>query len=164
MILKHIYEHTLDAHAEEAKKMIMSSYVPQTQKSKISSASKILEGEYNPLAKVRNAKGRDAGFGDHIKYYCGGDLGFKCRCCDGHCGPTNGENCVDCMRLDVEFHKLGKGCLVNALGNIAKIEENEAFCGALVRTLSNKLPCTRKAQCQACRDLTSSLPRYKTLL
>lgn len=31
------------------------------------------------------------------KYYCGGELMGRCKCCDGHCGPDNGENCDACM-------------------------------------------------------------------
>jgi len=92
LLLKEAYEHKVKAHAEEVKKLLLNEYLPQqTEKSKVGSAVKAIEAQfYNPLAKVKNAKGLDAAFGDCLKYYCGGDLGFRCRCCDGHCGPTNG--------------------------------------------------------------------------
>jgi hypothetical protein len=38
-----------------------------------------------------------AELGTTSKYFCGGKLIGSCRCCDGNCGPTNGENCDACM-------------------------------------------------------------------
>lgn len=100
--LREVYHHTIDGHSEETKREILGYYMSQSEKSKVGSSLKSsINGNYNPLAAVKNAKGREARFGDHVKYYCGGDLLFKCRCCDGYCGPTNGENCIDCMRLDM---------------------------------------------------------------
>ena len=49
-----------------------------------------------------NDHGDLAELGETGKYYCGRkNLIGRCVCCDGHCGPTNGENCDSCMKLDV---------------------------------------------------------------
>jgi hypothetical protein len=44
-----------------------------------------------------NSNNRLARIGETGKYYCGGKVGKKCKCCDGNCGPTNGCNCTACM-------------------------------------------------------------------
>lgn len=143
VLLKNIYEHNIDKHREEVEKLVLGQYV-SLDKTSMKSSLKSAVQSYNPLAKVKNGRGRDAGFGEHNKYYCGGLLGFKCKCCDGSCGPTNGENCIDCMRLDIEFHKLGPGTLLNAAGHVSKIEDAKAYCGVLVRTIGEKKPCSIK--------------------
>ena len=62
-----------------------------------------------------------ATFGETGKYYCGKkNLIGKCDCCDGRCGPTNGENCNACMELDVKRFRLDPGFLVNPEGMICK--------------------------------------------
>ncbi len=33
-------------------------------------------------------------------YYCGKKLDYKCKCCNGFCGPTSGCNCTSCKKLD----------------------------------------------------------------
>ena len=38
---------------------------------------------------------------------------FKCACCNGECGPTNGCNCTYCMEVDIKQRKLKKGFFVN---------------------------------------------------
>lgn len=52
------------------------------------------------------------------KFYCGDKLGLLCSCCNGSCGPTNGENCLRCMRLDLIRFGLPKGHLLNGKGSI----------------------------------------------
>lgn len=53
------------------------------------------------------------------KFYCGAKLDPpRCSCCNGFCGPTNGENCSDCMKLDILRLRLPKGYLVNSNGHI----------------------------------------------
>lgn len=55
------------------------------------------------LSRIKNSKGRDSHLGVSGKYYCGQkNLIGKCGCCDGSCGPTNGENCDDCMEEDLK--------------------------------------------------------------
>lgn len=39
--------------------------------------------------------------GETGKYYCGMKV-LTCSCCDGHCGPDNGCNCLPCQKLDQE--------------------------------------------------------------
>jgi hypothetical protein len=69
----------------------------------------------------KNKAGLDAALGNAAKYYCGGTLIGKCSCCDGGCGPDNGENCDACMQLDVQRWKLDKGYLVNTGGFVCQV-------------------------------------------
>jgi hypothetical protein len=63
------------------------------------------------------------------KYYCQDSLGIKCECCDGNCGPTNGDNCIDCMELDIKMRNLPKGYLLNSEGSICKVDlKSETVC------------------------------------
>ena len=59
--------------------------------SAIKNTSRIANEE---LFKQRNRLGRKVLIGTTGKYYCEDSLGIKCQCCDGNCGPTNGDNCV----------------------------------------------------------------------
>ncbi|XP_072049397.1 uncharacterized protein [Amphiura filiformis] len=54
-----------------------------------------------------NSAGVPAKKGTTGKYYCGRRV-LSCYCCNGHCGPTNGCNCMDCQKLDeVRFNSAG---------------------------------------------------------
>jgi hypothetical protein len=63
-----------------------------------------------------NEAGREARLGKSGKYYCGGQLGTNCFCCNGCCGIDSGCNCVHCMKLDIKQRALPKGYFVNADG------------------------------------------------
>lgn len=81
---------------------------------------------------MKNSNGDISQFGTTGKYYCGKkSLIGKCRCCDGHCGPTNGENCDACMELDLKKYGLCKGFLVNSQGVVCKLDRNSRnyYCG-----------------------------------
>eukprot|EP01105_Mastigella_eilhardi_P025641 TRINITY_DN7038_c0_g1_i1.p1 TRINITY_DN7038_c0_g1~~TRINITY_DN7038_c0_g1_i1.p1 ORF type:complete len:475 (-),score=139.69 TRINITY_DN7038_c0_g1_i1:84-1508(-) len=48
-----------------------------------------------------NASGLEAHQGTTGRWYCGRpDGGCRCGNCDGQCGPNNGCNCEDCLKLD----------------------------------------------------------------
>jgi hypothetical protein len=70
---------------------------------------------------VNNRFGRRAILGVVSKYYCGGKMTGKCNCCDGNCGPDNGENCDACMELDVKKWNLAKTYLVNTAGYVCQV-------------------------------------------
>jgi hypothetical protein len=84
-------------------------------------------------------------------------------CCDGYCGPDDGENCVGCMELDLRVRGLPKGYLVNTAGNIAKIDNNLVYCGCIVSMGKTMSMCTSKSQCFPCRNLSKTMDRYKRL-
>ncbi len=64
------------------------------------------------------------------KFYCGGPLFPKCSCCNGSCGPTNGCNCLSCMKLDLNYFTIKKGILINPDGHISVQGKNGVFfCG-----------------------------------
>ena len=52
-----------------------------------------------------NSEGVAAQKGDTGKYYCGRKI-LSCSCCNGHCGPNNGCNCLPCQKLDQEEREL----------------------------------------------------------
>ena len=81
---------------------------------------------------MKNSNGDISQFGTTGKYYCGKkNLIGKCGCCNGHCGPTNGENCDACMELDMKKYGLCKGFLVNAEGTVCKLDKDTKnyYCG-----------------------------------
>lgn len=53
-----------------------------------------------------NSAGRNAELGRTGKYYCKGPIGYPCGCCNGVCGPSNGCNCLPCLKLDKEARGL----------------------------------------------------------
>lgn len=126
-------------------------------------------GPAPPTRDCIGAKGR-ARIGSNGKYYCGSRLNGSCGCCDGNCGPTNGCNCVNCMKLDIEARALPAGYLVNREGRIArKGDAGMWYCGAMVmQGVSN---CdgycgpTNGPQCSACARLQSQLgSRYAAIV
>lgn len=50
--------------------------------------------------KINNA-GAPSQKGETGHFYCGRRV-LTCPCCDGHCGPNNGCNCLPCQKLDQE--------------------------------------------------------------
>lgn len=86
-----------------------------TSSSKISSNASTLSSKIQE-SKIKNSKGKFSQLGLSGKYYCGGKLIGICGCCDGNCGPSNGENCDECMAADLKRYNLPKGYLVNTDG------------------------------------------------
>ena len=84
------------------------------------------------IDELKNGKGRLAHLGVNGKFYCGEKLEGYCSCCNGFCGPTNGENCLECMKLDLERRGLKKGLLVNARGNVCWKVGDLWQCGKLL--------------------------------
>lgn len=119
-------EHVLGAHPEELMKLISAQEVD------INPIREVI-GDRNIIATKKNHIGRDARIGESGKYYCGGNLNFDCSCCNGHCGPTNGCNCIWCMKLDLKARSLPDNYMVNREGRIAKRYPNgRVYCGAKV--------------------------------
>eukprot|EP00794_Sanderia_malayensis_P013956 gene13956-15412_t len=125
--------------------------------------------ERDLLAIKRNGYGRICRPGETGKYYCGGSLGHvRCPCCNGYCGPTNGCNCSDCMKMDVKMHKLPPKWYINREGAISRIspETGRFYCGRCVlqgaRNCDGYCGPTNGPNCQACRILqVQEKDRYK---
>lgn len=88
----------------------------------------------NPEEVIKRYGGKIEGkvpsLGKTGKFYCEGPLGLLCMCCNGKCGPTNGENCLRCMTLDTHRKGLTKGYLVNGLGSVCWKDKYDRFtCG-----------------------------------
>lgn len=119
------------------------------------------------IEETRNIFGRGARLGSTGKFYCTGRLdGFRCSCCNGQCGPTNGCNCSGCMLLDVQKRKLSRGWLVNSDGASARCSPEEPtkfYCGRRVMTHDRRTNgyCgpTNGNQCDACLKLTNQQHR-----
>jgi hypothetical protein len=97
-----------------------------------------------------NKAGNSARRGTSGKFYCGERSDVVCSSCDGNCGPSNGCQCTNCAKLDIEFHKLPPGFILNHDGNICQFINENFYCG--VRTgnaiycspdFNNCNPCSR---------------------
>ena len=125
------------------------------------------------VERAFNKFGRYARLGTTGKFYCGGELdGFRCFCCNGQCGPSNGCNCSGCMLLDVQKRQLPRGWLVNFDGASARLSREEPtkfYCGRLVLMHDKRSHgyCgpTNGEQCTACRKLNEQQhQRYGEIL
>ncbi|CAG9321230.1 unnamed protein product [Blepharisma stoltei] len=120
-IRQNLLDHYIDAHQNEIIKDFDKKSENNTQ-----TEDKRIEDQVN-------AKGRIAKIGRTGKFYCGGNLGASCVCCNGFCGPNSGCNCASCMTLDIQARRLPKGYLVNSKGMIAKIgTTGKIYCGCQV--------------------------------
>ncbi|KAL0206310.1 hypothetical protein P9112_001617 [Eukaryota sp. TZLM1-RC] len=88
----------------------------------------------NIILPRRNDNGDLCRIGTTGKYYCG-NRSLDCDCCDGECGPRNGCNCTQCMKLDISARSLPSGYLVNREGRICGktgSDKDTVYCGAMV--------------------------------
>ena len=124
----------------------------------------------DPLIATKNSLGRVARLGQSGKFYCGGKTGFSCGCCDGNCGPSNGCNCVACMKLDIQKRGLPKGYLVNNQGFACRRGDTRKFyCGRMVlrgvRGCDGYCGPTDGPQCDDCKNMDTLAARsYSTLI
>jgi len=99
------------------------------------------------------------------KFYCSGALGGRCNCCNGYCGPTDGCNCLACMREDIRSRRLPPGFLVNKEGRTCGVgrETGRLYCAAKHtrrRVASPEVAYCRPepyGQCTACEVLERQL-------
>ncbi len=146
-----------------------SKYKPQEPVAEAAAPAVNLANEYkfkkglNLCAGVMNSAGHLARLGSTGKFYCGEHVDGKCGCCDGTCGPTNGCNCVACMRLDIAIRSLPKGYLVNKCGRIAKYvpESGLFYCNCDPEGGSR---CSVVDPCYACIALKTGKAIYQTLI
>ncbi|KAI9338360.1 hypothetical protein DFJ73DRAFT_962131 [Zopfochytrium polystomum] len=95
------------------------------------------------------------------KYYCGRAMPGDFPCTDGYCGPTNGENCPSCQRLDLEARRLPVGYLVNRDGAPARRIDGVGrfMCGRKSECLRRNAACdgwcgpNNGPTCEACQCL-----------
>jgi hypothetical protein len=118
--------------------------------------------EFQPLQKIKNGYGRLASLGHFTKYYCGGPLETKCDCCEGTCGPFDGNNCRACMLLDVSLRRLDYGkYLVNKEGRICVVSGARVWCGTKTYESACKDHYCRECQgCEVCQCLMRDIARY----
>lgn len=93
------------------------------------------------------------------KFYCSGKLETKCICCNGYCGPSNGENCVECMKLDMRRLGLRRGYLVNSKGKVCWRKGDDWVCGTML--YNSQETCGEGAVCKPCRDMKRNIKRYR---
>lgn len=93
MLIEGLIPHMQEIHEDELLKLLIKN--PESD-IKVGSSSKISEFFFE--SPTKNCDGVMSALGETGKYYCGRKcLIGKCGCCDGRCGPTNGENCDTCM-------------------------------------------------------------------
>lgn len=97
------------------------------------------------------------------KFYCGAKLDPpKCYCCNGYCGPTNGENCSECMKLDILRLRLPKGYLVNSEGHVCWKVGTNFMCNTM--NYYHEGICKEGSPCRPCHNMTQNIQRYAHLL
>ena len=101
MVQEAIPKHTATEHQKEAKDYLIAQVLGIKGKAE-SKVQTPADPAINYFRAQKNRDGLNAVMGDTSKYYCGGRMMGKCSCCDGECGPDNGENCDACMELDVK--------------------------------------------------------------
>jgi hypothetical protein len=80
-------KHTRLEHEDKLDEIIEQRY---TNPGPLLEPKKVLKEREHYLAQI----GLSPQLGSTGKFYCGGKLdGPKCSCCNGYCGPTNGQNC-----------------------------------------------------------------------
>ncbi len=107
------------------------------------------ECEYDPGRPAKNEAGRTAALGLSGKHYCGCKL--ECPDLSLTCGPSKGENCRSCMRLDTSVRGLEYGkYLVNDRGRIALVEESRVYCGIRISPVDIAEQCWKASPCDSC--------------
>jgi hypothetical protein len=116
-------------------------------------------------AKI-NSAGNSAYRGDTGRFFCGKKSDVRCNGCDGNCGPNNGCNCSACLRLDIEFYKLGMNQLLNHDGAMCEVINGTFYCGRKFGVFNNSVcaPTSNGGLCDACKRDKSLLLTYKKLL
>ena len=75
-----------------------------------------------------------------------------------YCDDGYGNNCIECMKLDIKLRSLPKGYLVNSEGHISKYnKDNNMFC-------CNIMKCSAYSSCEACKGLKFHEAEYNSLL
>jgi hypothetical protein len=175
-----IPKHTATVHQKEAKDYLIAYALSKERpESKLKQPPPAKKSDPMSLFRpVMHNLGLRAALGDVGKYYCGGRLVGKCGCCDGGCGPDNGENCDACMELDVKRWKLDKGYLVNTAGFVCQVLRVQGVarvcCFRLMQAKSNNIfnsssmklvECKAGHPCDNCAQMENSirLGRYSAL-
>ena len=119
---------------------------------------------------MTNAKGFKARRGQNNKFYCGRPSTVNCGECDGNCGPTNGCQCLDCLKLDRQFYNLSKTQCLNHNGIICEFSNNnEFYCGGkyelpqkpqssrmqIIPPLRSYMTCEPYHNCPECKKMAS---------
>lgn len=116
------------------------------------------------LSVKKNNNGDISKLGNTGKYYCGKKV-LNCRCCNGYCGPTNGDNCESCQYLDIQNRKLDiVTYFVNKDGFPSRKskETNTWYCGRKMKEL-NISYCdgycgpNNRPNCNACQSLQNNI-------
>ena len=133
-------KHVLECHMKEVINEFDKKYMKKTT------------NVYNLFNQKVNAMGKTAIRGTTGKFYCGEKSDVNCGTCDGNCGPTNGCQCTDCMKLDKEFYGLPAGYTLNHEGLICQLVEMKFYCG--VREM-NRVCSPEAGACNACERITN---------
>jgi hypothetical protein len=108
---------------------------------------------YNLFNARINAVGKPAVRGYSGKFYCGEKSDITCGSCDGNCGPSNGCQCTDCMKIDREFYNLPGGFMLNHQGNLCQLIQNKFYCGTRE---GNRNCCPDNGSCTPCDKVSNS--------
>ena len=130
------------------------------------------QDDYNIITATINSDNRMARLGLTGKFYCEANIEHKGCGLDGFCGPTDGCNCVACMRLDCKKRRLPHGYLVNSDGcpSTAILSAHYGhgiYCGRKVlkdRGADGYCGPNKGPNCKACANLGRDLPFYRDII
>jgi hypothetical protein len=131
-----------------------------------SNSNNYFKSQSGPISFIENDN-YNASLGENNIFYCGGRLNFKCKCCDGTCGPTNGCVCSACMRYNCRKRNLPFGHLINKKGLVAKwhkaIFGGNFYCGGEFKHEINRLFGSKKIISGVCGSTLGSCSECETL-
>lgn len=158
---KKLFKHIMEMHRDQ---LLNEDVVPKT-----ASKEKTIKSHLDITKTIRNGSNVLSSIGTTGKFYC--DIYFPNRkdevkfTYDNEiktCNDGKGNNCLECMKLDIKLRSLPKGHLVNSDGVISKYDRNRKkfYCNRRIDLLKR---CGNTVYCGACRQLSSKVNDYKLI-
>jgi hypothetical protein len=104
-------------------------------------------------------------------FYCGKNNNINCSCCKDKICKLGNCLCVNCMKINIEYHDLKSHYLINKSGRLAKVNKIlECFCKCMFIEDNSPVLCGYRNKvskkiyrCKSCEDLTKIITNYLSL-
>ena len=104
-------------------------------------------------------------------FYCGKNNNINCSCCKDKICKLGNCLCVNCMKINIEYHDLKSHYLINKSGRLTKVNQIlECFCCCLFIEDNSPVKCGYRDMvskkyytCKSCEDLTKIITNYLSL-
>ncbi len=104
-------------------------------------------------------------------FYCGKNNNINCSCCKEKICKLGNCLCVNCMKINIEYHDLKSHYLINKSGRLTKVNQIlECFCCCLYIEDDRPVKCGYENKvskkyytCKSCEDLTKIITNYLSL-